>query len=319
MVAVFPVVSRRLEKRSMLWNDYTSHLELIPPEEFKFNECLVFMGRSNNECLHFVQGDCLYKLIKVVEEPVLLKITSNAFSTLNIEFPVHPPSKETRAKVANYVWELFDLGRDLKIFYKLAHKDTVLTRLVTNYYGLRIIGIPDLFEALVWAILGQQINLAFAYTLKRHFVEQFGQKYTTEGITYWLFPEPETIAHLEVSDLTKLQFTTRKAEYVIGVAKSMVCGDLTKEDLLRKGSYEETLKSLLSIRGVGKWTAEYVMMKCLKFTSAFPLADVGLHNSLKIQLGLNDKPTIAEIEKLALNWKDWEAYATFYLWRSLYE
>ncbi|WP_413229458.1 hypothetical protein [Heyndrickxia sporothermodurans] len=61
------------------------------------------------------------------------------------------------------------------------------------------------------------------------------------------------------------------------------------------------------------------MMKCLNHPSAFPIADVGLHNALKVQLQLERKPTIEEINEFAANWEGWQAYATFYLWRSLYE
>lgn len=70
---------------------------------------------------------------------------------------------------------------------------------------------------------------------------------------------------------------------------------------------------------MGKWTADYVAMKCLKKVEAFPIADVGLHNALKFQLGLDKKPSIDDIKEIAVNWRGWEAYATFYLWRSLYE
>jgi DNA-3-methyladenine glycosylase II len=59
------------------------------------------------------------------------------------------------------------------------------------------------------------------------------------------------------------------------------------------------------------------MMRCLRDKAAFPLEDVGLHNALKRQLQLEQKPTLAEIRKLALGWTHWEAYATFYLWKSL--
>ena len=74
---------------------------------------------------------------------------------------------------------------------------------------------------------------------------------------------------------------------------------------------------LISIRGVGDWTADYTIMKCFDINDAFPIADVGIHNALKGILGLDKKPTIEEIEKLSVNWSGWEAYATFYLWRSL--
>ena len=75
-----------------------------------------------------------------------------------------------REKVALYIWEWFDLGQNIEGFYQLASKDNILKELTKRYDGLRIVGIPDLFEALVWAIIGQQINLTFAYTLKKRFV-----------------------------------------------------------------------------------------------------------------------------------------------------
>ncbi|MEH7390860.1 DNA-3-methyladenine glycosylase family protein [Bacillus sp. JJ1474] len=201
----------------------------------------------------------------------------------------------------------------------MAGQDKVLKTLAHKYYGLRIMCIPDLFEALVWAIMGQQINLTFAYTLKKRFVEQYGESLTFEGETFWLFPSFEKIASLNVDDLRKLQITTRKAEYIIGITKDMKSSKLTKELLLQKQDYHEIQKSLMMIRGIGAWTADYVMMKCLHYTSSFPVTDVGLHNALMNLLGLERKPTIEEIEEYAADWEGWQAYATFYLWRSLYD
>lgn len=302
----------------MNWRENDNYLELITPDQFSFKECLVFLGRSENECLHYILDGCLYKLIKIDDAMILLKISSEA-GTLKVEFPDKYPSQIIRTSIAEYVWDLFDLDRDLVNFYSLASKDKVLNKLVNKYYGLRIIGIPDLFEALTWAIIGQQINLAFAYTLKKRFVESFGEKIIYNEIDYWIYPEPEVVSKLQVSDLTKLQFTTRKAEYVIGTAKLLASGEINKEELLKIKNYNQVRDILLRIRGVGKWTADYVMMKCLKVPEAFPIADVGLHNALKLRLELDKKPSIDEIEKISLNWKGWEAYATFYLWRSLYE
>lgn len=302
----------------MNWRENDKYLELITPDQFSFKECLVFLGRSENECLHYILDGCLYKLIKIDEAMILLKISSEA-GILKIEFPDKYPSQIIRTSIAKYIWDLFDLDRDLVNFYSLASKDKVLNMLVNKYYGLRIIGISDLFEALTWAIIGQQINLAFAYTLKKRFVESFGEKIIYNGKDYWIYPEPEVVSKLQVTDLTKLQFTTRKAEYVIGTAKLLASGEISKEELLTIKNYNQVRDILLRIRGVGKWTADYVMMKCLKVPEAFPIADVGLHNALKLQLELDKKPSLDEIERISLNWKGWEAYATFYLWRSLYE
>lgn len=302
----------------MKWIDQESFIEIYPPKEFNFAECLVFLGRSEHEVLHLIKDGYIFKLVTVNEELILLKIGSNQH-TIQVEFPINTPSIKTREKVAIYIWEMFDLGQELGDFYEIASQDKVLQQIAHKYYGLRIICIPDLFEALTWAIIGQQINLTFAYTLKKRFVESFGECITFEGYTFWVFPTLEKIAAIDVNEIRNLQFTVRKAEYIIGVAKAMTNGTLTKEDLLQKQDYQQMKKSLISFRGVGAWTADYVMMKCLHNPSAFPIADVGLHLALKLQLGLDRKPTIEEIREMETNWEGWQAYATFYLWRSLYE
>ncbi|WP_033543628.1 DNA-3-methyladenine glycosylase 2 [Planococcus sp. CAU13] len=296
-----------------------SHIMRVPvPVEFSFDECLIFLNRSSQENLHRIQGERIRKLLRHEEELMLMEISSSP-QHLNIEFLNGVPSEEGRTAAAQYVREWFDLDTDLAPFYELAAADPILQPIARHHFGLRILGFPDLFEAMAWAITGQQINLTFAYTLKKRFVEAYGKSIVYDNETYWVFPSYREIAALEVSDLTPMQYSARKAEYIIGIATQMASGILSKEQLLNGKDAQAIEKELVAIRGVGPWSANYVMMKCLAITSAFPIADVGLHNALKVQLELEQKPTIAEIERLAENWKGWEAYATFYLWRSLYE
>ncbi|MDM5317456.1 DNA-3-methyladenine glycosylase 2 [Fictibacillus sp. b24] len=297
----------------MQWTDCGDHLEIHLPNEFSFSECLTFLGRSQLEVMHDIQEDTLYKLIKVDNDRILMKINCKD-QKLIVKFL----DKKTKQKeiVVGYITEWFDLERDLSVFYEAASEDPILHPLTQRYYGLRIIGIPDLFEALTWAIMGQQINLKFAYTLKRRFVENFGEKLNCNGKLFWLHPTPEVIANLKTDDLRKLQFTERKAEYVIGVAKEMSSGQLSKKALKES---KNPAQQLISIRGIGAWTADYCLMKCLLKPNAYPIADVGLHNAVMKQLEQDRKPTIDELKKFAENWSGWEGYATFYLWRSLYE
>lgn len=302
----------------MEWSNHESFIEIYPPREFNFEECLVSLDRSHEEVLHQIRDGLLYKLIKVNGELVLCKIGFTQHA-IHIEFPIHPLSINSREKVVAYIWEWFDLDQDLSLFYEVAKQDKILNQIYKRYYGLRMMCIPDLFEALTWAIMGQQINLTFAYKLRRRFVESFGECLIYEGNTYWLYPTYERIATIGVEELRTLQFTGRKAEYVIGVAQAMKNGKLTKEMLQQESVDQQAQKTLMELRGVGAWTADYVQMKCLHNPSAFPIADVGLHNALKLQLGLERKPTIEEIKEMAGNWEGWQAYATFYLWRSLYE
>ena len=131
-------------------------------------------------------------------------------------------------------------------------------------------------------------------------MEQYGESITFEGRTFWLFPSFEKIASIDVEDLRKQQFTIRKAEYIIAIAKAMTNSELTKELLLEKKDYQQMKKSLMILRGIGEWSADYVMMKCLHCTSSFPVSDVGLQNALRNLLGFERKPTIEEIEDITV-------------------
>ncbi|WP_317335153.1 DNA glycosylase [Streptococcus orisratti] len=73
--------------------------------------------------------------------------------------------------ISQFVSDWFDLARSLVEFYKLASSDSILNQLVNDFYGLRMVGMPEFYEAITWGILGQQINLAYTYTLKRRFTE----------------------------------------------------------------------------------------------------------------------------------------------------
>jgi DNA-3-methyladenine glycosylase II len=298
------------------WIDKGSSVLLKPPNEFNFSQCLKFLNRSLKEPCHTVEGDTLYKLLKFDDQQTLLKIHSPDNKHLCIDFLTPRPKKSIRAKAAKYVWDWFDLDTDLKPFYRVAERDPALKNIAKDNFGLRMITIGDLFEALCWAMVGQQINLAFAYTLKKRFVESFGEKFCFHKNIFYLFPTPQTISQLTVADLRGLQFTGRKSEYIIELAAKIENGGLSKNVLLNEDRFETARKKLIELRGVGKWTVEYVCLRCLGDPSAFPVDDVGLQNAIKQQLGLSKKPTGEDIIRFSKDWENWQAYATFYFWAS---
>ncbi len=310
--------SKMLLNNEIKWKDFKEYIELDVPEEFSFGHCMVYLNRSDVECLHKIKDGDFYKLLKFEDINVVIKI-SLGIKKLKVTFMDRIPPEWTRAQVAKYLWDMFDLGTDLTSFYELAEKDSIIKLLIEKYKGLRIVKINDMFEAICWAIIGQQINLKFAYTLKKRLVECYGEKMIYDSEEYFLFPTPDVISNLEIEDLKLLQFTTRKAEYIIGIAKLFNEGIIRKEELALEVDYEKLKKRLVSIRGVGNWTADYTIMKCFDINDAFPIADVGIHNALKGILGLDRKPTFQEIQKLSVNWEGWQAYVTFYLWRWLYD
>ncbi|TVX95315.1 DNA-3-methyladenine glycosylase family protein [Cohnella terricola] len=289
------------------------------PAEFNFAVNLDYLSRSPDESLYRIRGGKLYKTIPVGTLTPLFEVCGDEPGCLLVSsLDEGQWDASTKEAVIRYVRDWFDLDNDLEPFYTMSREDPILSDVVPRLYGLRNMGIPDLFEALCWGIIGQQINLAFAYTLKRRFVEAFGRQVGRGDVDCWLFPDPEQVAELTVEDITALKMTTKKAEYLIGVARLIAEGQLSKELLLESSSFREAEKKLVAIRGIGPWTANYVLMRCLRYPNAFPIDDVGLHNAIKSVLHMEQKPTPARIKELAVGWKNWEAYSTFYLWRVLY-
>ena len=274
-----------------------------------------FLQRSPREILHRIGENEVTKLIKVGEELVLFKIGYEK-KKLIIDFLNGKPSEAALNYTQNYVIEWFDLESDLKPFYKMASEDKLLKELVKKFHGYRIIGQPDLFESLVWAVLGQQINVQFAYTIKQRFVEQFGEKLTLDNQNHYLFPTPEVVSTLTSESLLPLQFSRQKAAYTIGLGEVFASGKVSQEKL--KGlSLVEAKEELMKIKGIGNWTANFALMKTFRYPDAFPLEDVAIHNAIKNLKKMKQKPTLDQVKRVFRKYKGWEAYATIYLWKSL--
>jgi DNA-3-methyladenine glycosylase II len=292
-----------------------SRIYLPVPKEFSYPMNFQFLERSPRELLHRIENGSVIKVLRIDDEKVLFRIKPGK-QKLILEFLNGEPSKEAKEFVKKYVMEWFDLETDLKPFYAMASSDRLLKDLIPKYYGYRIIGQPDLFESLVWAVLGQQINLQFAYTLKQRFVEQYGERLFWKEQSYFLFPEAKLVAGLNNEHLLPLQFSRQKSLYTIIIADAFASGEVSKEKL-RGLSLTEAKEHLMKIKGVGNWTANYALMKTFRYPDAFPLEDAGLHNAIKNLKKMDRKPTPEEVKQLFKKYKGWEAYATLYLWKSL--
>lgn len=292
-----------------------SEVHIPVPREFDFTQNLQFLKRSPREVLHRVEENSVVKLLQIDGERVLFRV-KELEKGLALEFINSVPSARVKNQIKSYVNEWFDLDTDLTPFYKLARNDDLLGNLVKRHYGYRIIGQPDLFESLVWAVLGQQINLQFAYTLKQRFVENFGERLSWANQDYFLFPTPLRVVSLHDNDLLPLQFSRQKSKYVITIAEAFATGRISKERL--KGMpLQEAKGILMNIKGVGNWTANYALMKTFRYPDAFPLEDAGLHNAIKNLKGMKKKPSLDQVKRIFKKYRGWEAYATLYLWKSL--
>lgn len=189
---------------------------------------------------------------------------------------------------------------------------TNLGELFSEHYGTPLILDFNPYGCLLKCIIHQQLNLAFAHTLSKRFVETFGVE--KDGV--WFYPSPEVVANLSVEQLRELQFSGRKAEYVIGVGKVISDGTLQIERLSEMTD-QEIYDQLIKLRGVGPWTVQNFLMFGLGRPNLFPTADIGIQNALKKRFNMDQKPTLEEMENLKQGWEPYLSYASLYLWRSI--
>lgn len=290
-------------------------LRIPPPQEFSYELALTFLKRSPRELLHKVIDDRIEKAVRINGAVIVFSIVYDKDELL-VEFLNTKVTVAQATEVVKYIREWLDLDTDLKPFYAMCQKDKLLKGLVKNFYGYRIVGQPDLFESIVWAVLGQQINVQFAYTLKQKFVERYGEAVPLKEETYYLFPAPAVVAQLTEAQLLLLQFSRQKAAYTINIARAFATGVVSKEKLLGL-SLKEAKDLLMEIKGIGNWTANYALMKTFRHADAFPLEDAGIHNAIRNLKKLTKKPSLEEVKRVYKKYKGWEAYATLYLWKSL--
>ncbi len=189
------------------------------------------------------------------------------------------------AELHRIVSGLAGLDQDAGGLARLARK-AGLARLVAGRAGLRLSQVPSPFDGLAWAIIGQQITLSFACTLRRRLIEKVGAP-VGEGLH--APPGAAAVAALEPADLRPLQFSQRKAEYLIAAARQVAAGTL---DLgaLRAMSATRAERTLLSVRGLGPWSVNYLMMRALGFSDCVPLGDTGLASGLQALFALEERP-----------------------------
>ncbi len=176
--------------------------------------------------------------------------------------------------------------------------------------GLRVPGAFDGFETAVRAILGQQVSVAGATTLAARFAEAFGEPIETPfaGLER-LAPTACAVAGLAPEQVAAIGMPLARARTIVGLARAVDEGQL----LLRPGSDPEKAAAVLrAMPGIGEWTTQYVLMRCLAWPDAFPHGDLGVRHAL----GTDDPKAILAIAEA---WRPWRAYAAMHLWRSLEE
>jgi DNA-3-methyladenine glycosylase II len=180
---------------------------------------------------------------------------------------VEPHDAAVESEVLTLLGAPFDLGA----FAAWAEGEPVLAPLVRSLAGFRPPLQPDPFEALVTSITAQQVSLQSAFAIRSRFVARYGEP----GTRAHAFPARERVARATEDELLALGFSTRKAEYVLGLARS----DLGLSELALLPDEEVTAR-LVAIRGLGEWTADWFLARHLARPHAWPAGDLGLRKAV---------------------------------------
>lgn len=217
-----------------------------------------------------------------------------------------------RKDVHLFIQKMLGPTIDLQSFYALSSKDDSLRLLEQQYRGVKPPRFPTIFEALINSIACQQLTLDLGILMINRLAKNFGMGFTDGGITYRAFPRPEDLAIASEYDLKKLGLSHQKVrairELSINVANNKI--NLTN---LEELTNEEAIKFLSSLHGIGRWSAEYVLLRGLGRVDIFPGDDVGAKNNLQRLFHMDKRPSYEDISEITSRWHPFEGLVYFHL------
>lgn len=282
------------------------------PDGWRADEILAYHGRDAESRCERIEDRRIFKALATLDGPVVLEIAlegEGAWCRVHAGRAVGP---HTMAHIHAAALRMLGLVGDVAGFESRAARDTRMATLLDRRRGLRVPMTATGFDALCWAIIGQQINVKFAAALRRTMIELTGR--AVDGML--AHPQPAEVAALDVSDLTRRRFSRAKADYVIHAAQEVAAKRLPAESL-GEGSALAAEKTLKSVRGIGTWTARYVLLRGAGFADCAPVGDSALATALQRLYALNERPGHDRVHEMMQEFAPHRSLATCHLWASL--
>lgn len=284
---------------------------LALPQSYSSSEVLSFHGRDREGFSETVTEGRIRKGLVLGGVPLVLTIDLQpGEARCHISAEGKSPKKSTVVGIAK---NLLGLNIDPAAFGDFVGNDPLIGPLVKRKPQLRIPQAATIFEALTWAVIGQQINLPFAITLRRNFIRIAGLPHG-EGL--WCYPEAGAVAGIEPEDLTPYQFSRSKAETLVRVARLIESGKLRLDELKVKPQ-AQIEEALLAVKGIGPWTVNYTLLRGFALEDCSLHGDAGIRNAIHRLTGSGTKPTAAEIQSFLANYQPHRTMTAAHLWASL--
>jgi len=264
--------SRHEEEHAVMYQQIIS-LTLVPP--FDFAQTLRFIGDfSPGEGEQQVTGATLTRALRVAGQMIVCRVASHGTvdaPALTCDlFAAAPIGAESVATARDRVSFWLGLTDNLRPFYATAARDAAFAPAVRAWYGYHQVKFLTPFENACWAVLAQRSPLAVSRLMKDRLVARFGGECTVNGETYAAFPEPADLAGVPPDALVETLRNARKADYLHAVIDAWQQVD---EAWLRTGPYDDVERWLRGIRGIGAWSASFVLIRGLGRMERIPPED----------------------------------------------
>jgi DNA-3-methyladenine glycosylase II len=294
---------------------YSEKIEVtaIPPYNFDLS-CEIFTGGDKQ--IRNAENGRFWQVIRVNEKLVLAIVASTGkvdeprlTTDLKSDMAINEEDKKAAGEA---VAALFSLDLDLKPFYESVKNDEVMSHLIKKLWGLKNPTTQTIFEAMVDAIVEQQISLKVANKLENKIIKRFGDALNLQDDVYFVYPTPRQLARVSIDEFRQCGLSYRKAEYIKEASTLIVEGKLNLENLKNYEDSDQIIHELDHVRGVGVWTAEFTMLKGMQRLEALPADDLGLRR-VKSYYRNGKVISSAEARRIAENWGCWKGLATYYL------
>lgn len=281
------------------------------PAAYRSEDVLDFHRRDSECVAEQVSATSLRKGVMFDGVPVVLEAQIGSQAAQCSIDAGGKVSKRLHAVAHDALLNILGLRIDPAPFMQAVRGDALLGAVVQRLPGLRIVQSATVFEALTWAIIGQQINLPFAIALRRTFIQQAGRRHAS-GL--WCYPEALDVARLDLDTLTSRKFSRAKAETLLRVARLADSGELS---LARDDDPVRAAHALLEVKGIGPWTVNYTLLRGYGYADCSLHGDVAIRAALQRLLGEDSKPDLARTETLLARYAPHRTMAAAYLWASL--
>jgi DNA-3-methyladenine glycosylase II len=288
---------------------------LRPRAPFRLDLTVWALRRQGLNDVDAWDGSTYRRVLTVDGEPVEVALTQER----GIDMPVvrvmlHGAGerRNRRVEVHAVLERMLSLELDVDAFYVLAAADPLLAPLANRFRGLRPPRFASVFECLVNAVALQQLSLAAGLTLLNRLSRTYGACSPAAAHRSHAFPTPEKLAVVQPGSIRALGFSTRKATTIVAIANAASEGRLDLESLATQAD-EQVVETLTQIAGIGRWSAEYTLLRGLGRLHVFPGDDVGARKNLARWLGLTEPLDYAGVQRAVAGWRPFAGFVYFHL------